>query len=92
MNHIFHGCIFPSWQNVYVFSTDEKITGMELYYDNALVHGLRFYTNAGNAFGEMGDMVGVEFQNCLFDRQDLVAIETRSGSWIGAISFHFGDC
>ena len=57
-----------------------------------LVHGLRFHTHEGNAYEEMGDMVGVEHQHYLFEHQDLIAIETRSVSWIDAIRFHFGNC
>ena len=86
------GCTYPIWQNEFPFSTGEKITGLEIYYGDTFVHGLRFHTNEGNVYEEMGHMAGVGDQHCYLGRSDLVAIETRSGSLIDAIRFHFDDC
>ena len=48
--------------------------------------------NEGYTYVEMVHMADVGDQYCVIGRSDLVAIETRSGSLIDSIRFHFDDC
>ena len=83
----------PDWQTVFDFAADEIITGIEIYYSDQYVHGLRFHTDAGNVLEEMGDVAWVgPTDYCSVSHGNIIGMETRSGSLIDAIRFHFSDC